>query len=77
MADRGLDEWYGKLVGVRFVPEGIGDNKQVQVAGTLESADERGVLLGFHGEDEQERLSQHYRFVPWHMIEFIHLTIPE
>jgi hypothetical protein len=71
MANGGIDDWVGKTVGVRFVPEGIGETRQTQASFTLESADERGVMLSFHGEDAHNRLSKQYRFVPWHKIESI------
>jgi len=69
-----LDDWIGKTVAVRFVPEGVGPKSQTEGGGSLESADVRGVMLGFQGEDEHNKLKQHYRFVPWHRVESIDLA---
>jgi hypothetical protein len=62
-----LDDWIGKTVGVHFV-EGPAV-KQSRGSGTLESADERGVMLSYH---DAEDLSQRIFFFPWHRIEWIH-----
>jgi hypothetical protein len=47
VANVGLDDWIGKDVGVLFVPRNP-DEKQEPVGCTLESADERGVMLSHH-----------------------------
>jgi hypothetical protein len=71
VANVNIDDWIDKTVRVWFVPGGIGANRQPGTSGTLESADERGVLFSFQIEDAQHQLNQSYRFFPWHMIEFI------
>jgi len=67
-----IDEWIGKQVGVRFVGsvEGPGGKQQETGGGTLESVDERGIVLSYHDATD---LSQMYWFFPWHKIEWIHL----
>ena len=70
MPNVSLDDWIGKGVRVWF-SRGIGASRQPGATGTVESADQRGVMIGFQMEDAEGHLSQHYRFVPWHMIEYI------
>jgi len=70
MANGSLDEWIGKQVGVRFVPDGVGgDNRWVSGSCVLESADEKGIRVSFHDRE----LSQRHWFFPWHRVEGITL----
>lgn len=67
MVNGALDEWIGKHVSVLFVPSET-ENQPLRGGCVLESADERGVILSYHGA---ENLSQNYYFFPWHKIEWI------
>ena len=63
-----LDDWIGQTVEVQFATREK-DDKPQKTSGTLQSADERGIVLIYH--DAGDRRPRPF-FFPWHRIERIH-----
>ena len=69
MENNRLDEWVGRRVGVELTQ--YGPTLSYRFGATLESADERGVVLSYQSDSTSYR--QH-SFYPWHNVRFIHLV---
>jgi hypothetical protein len=65
VADKGLDGWVGHRVTVQLV------GKEIQsFSCTLESVDDRGVVVSYQRRDDPRT---HQRFYPWHAVRHVHL----
>ena len=69
MADGRIDEWFGRRVGVELTQ--LGEIESHRMSATLESADERGIVVSYQGESDPN--TQHM-FFPWQNIRFVYLS---
>jgi hypothetical protein len=65
-----LDDWIGKDVAVLFSTITDEEGNQRRTGCTLQSADQRGVILSYY--DAQDLSKQQLWFFPWDKIEWIH-----
>jgi predicted nucleic-acid-binding Zn-ribbon protein len=69
VADGRLDEWFGRRVAVELAQ--LGGKESRRLGATLESADERGIVVSYQGRHTP---NLQHSFFPWQNVRFVHLA---